>query len=64
MSIIIGSKTRWECDEIGCRNVSPEMYDQAEAAKVAYRLGWYKNPKNGQITCPACRWPENKPEKA
>lgn len=55
MGIIVGTVTRWECDEPGCRQHSPERHDQQAAHRVAAASGWSKSESTGRVQCPECR---------
>ena len=54
MSIIVGSKTKLECDGVGCNKSSQSDHDQLVAVNSDYSIGWVKNPTNGKTFCPSC----------
>jgi len=55
MSIIVGSETRFECDEPFCSEHSVPHPDQSMAFELATKAGWSRDER-GMVTCHKCRW--------
>lgn len=59
MGIIVGSKTKLECDGVDCKEVSQPEHDQSVAVNNAYDSGWIKNSSNRKTFCPNCKHSQN-----
>jgi hypothetical protein len=59
MGIIVGSKTKLECDGTDCDKTSKPHFDQREATQSADSAGWIKNSTTGKTYCPSCKFSQN-----
>lgn len=59
MGILVGSKTKMECDGTDCEKSSQPNHDQRVAVENAYTSGWIKNSSNGKTFCPNCKHSKN-----